>query len=279
MKKQILLLITFLAFLNLGFGHGNHKSDSGFNILNLENEFNNLVVVCTGDYAYAFHSNVNCSGLNNCQGEMVAVDVSRARYIGRKPCCICLSSMGSDCVNDGGNSYGGGGGSGDAAALGIIAIAVVSLSAIVLSNDIYIHTTNSFIQEPNYNGLTSNLAQGITAGFRKTFKRSALEYGASYLTYGGTSFWAGDYNNSRMGYHLNFVQNLFYSSLPKWFSIYLGPSINSINYEFGYGGIGGVSFNLGERFKFDFRYERTNLTNQIMGGIILKYQKKYLWQK
>ena len=46
------------------------------------------VYICTGSGAYAYHSNRNCSGLNNCKADIVTTSLSKAKK-SRKACNIC----------------------------------------------------------------------------------------------------------------------------------------------------------------------------------------------
>ena len=47
------------------------------------------VYICTGKYAYSYHSTNTCSGLNKCKAEIRKVTVGYAKQIGRKPCEKC----------------------------------------------------------------------------------------------------------------------------------------------------------------------------------------------
>ena len=47
------------------------------------------VVICGGNYSYAYHSNSSCSGLNRCNGGIFTVTLSEAKGIGRIPCKKC----------------------------------------------------------------------------------------------------------------------------------------------------------------------------------------------
>ena len=44
------------------------------------------VYVCTGVYATKYHYTSGCRGLNNCKGDIVEVDLARAREAGRTLC-------------------------------------------------------------------------------------------------------------------------------------------------------------------------------------------------
>lgn len=50
---------------------------------------NKTVYICTGSSSYAYHANKNCSGLNNCKGEIKAVTIAEAEQQHRKPCKKC----------------------------------------------------------------------------------------------------------------------------------------------------------------------------------------------
>ena len=43
----------------------------------------------TGSSVYAYHFSSDCRGFNNCQGDVVAVSISKAQNMGRKACEIC----------------------------------------------------------------------------------------------------------------------------------------------------------------------------------------------
>lgn len=48
-----------------------------------------LVYICTGNDAYAYHYNADCSGLNNCSDEIEIISQRSAKRKGRTPCEIC----------------------------------------------------------------------------------------------------------------------------------------------------------------------------------------------
>lgn len=296
--KPIKLLYLFFFILYSSFNwyaeDHNHKgttecTDNCKNEENIPNVTNSQIVyVCTGLYAYAYHSRSDCPGLGNCKGEIKYTDENyAANSLGRVPCCRCWSNVAGRCKDDN-PYYGGSGGGGDnSEAYAYIALAVVVASAAILSNDMYVYPTYSFYKgnthfDP-YSGISNVYnSSGWVFGFRKTLKHSALEYGASYLkskveyNYGGGYSYTDEID--RWGGHFNYVQQLFYYKTPYWLKIYLGPSINYI-YDFGYGGIIGTEMKLFDRLKFDIRYEYTTQTNQIQAGLIFTYQKKYFWQK
>lgn len=77
MKKGIKKLLFVFALLIMSVGC---EEDSG----------DPTVYVCTGSYAYAYHANDYCRGLNNCKDDVVFVSVTKAKKMGnKKPCDIC----------------------------------------------------------------------------------------------------------------------------------------------------------------------------------------------
>lgn len=49
----------------------------------------NMVYICTGQYATAYHRNKNCSGLGNCKGKIKQVSLEYAKQKRRTPCKTC----------------------------------------------------------------------------------------------------------------------------------------------------------------------------------------------
>lgn len=47
------------------------------------------VYICTGKYAYSYHSTNTCRGLNRCSAEIKKVTLEQAKKKGRTPCDIC----------------------------------------------------------------------------------------------------------------------------------------------------------------------------------------------
>jgi len=230
-------------------------------------EKNQTVYVCTGAYAYAYHSNSNCAGLSNCKSEIKYTDENYAAYnMKRSPCCRCWSNTKYNCKDDAA-TYGGGGGGNDGAAAAIVAGVIIVASAAVLSNDIYAYPTLS-LKNGIYN--SSDLQLGWAFGFRKTFKKSALEYGVSFIR-------ANSFELSTSGFHFNYVHQIFKPKKDA-ISFYVGPALNFVD-ETGYGGVFGASYKLVDRLKLDMRYELTTQTNNLKLGLIFNYQKRYLWQR
>lgn len=222
---------------------------------------NQTVYICSGQYAYAYHSVSNCPGLNNCKGSIVYTDENTAVYsYRREPCCRCWTGV-TGCKDD--NPTGGGGGGGGDGDLATIGAVILVGSAIILSNDIYFYPTLSIKNgQKNYH---QEKSFGWSFGFRKTFPKSAFEYGVSSV-------------NDQWGYHLNYVHQIFKSKMLENVTVYTGPSINYID-DFGYGGVIGGRYQLLKRLNVDLRYELTSQTNNLKLGLIFTYQRKYFWQR
>lgn len=282
-----LKIISFFIFLILGLhsvAFDIDKSNVVSNFKSHEHELNEssaqIVYVCMGPYAYVYHSTSECPGLGNCSGEIKYTDESTAlNSLGRDPCCRCWSNVAGRCKDDN-TAYsggGGGGGGGDNSALGYAALAVVVASVAILSNDIYVYRIASF-QKANYNNnINARDGYGWALGFRKTFKKSALEYGASFINSYRYNYYSSDYSTTSTGFHINFVHHIFTNKMPPNLRAYLGGSFNVVQ-DAGYGGILGLEYLIKGRLKIDARYELTTQTNQLQIGLIFKYQKKYLWQ-
>lgn len=266
MKLRLIILLLFVGLTS--FCDINHKTEipltpfAGFNT-------NQTVYVCTGSYAYAYHSRSNCTGLNNCKGEIKYTDEDYARTgLNRKPCCICWSNVYGNCQNDnpaGVGSGGSGGSGGNNDALAAAGIAIIAGSAAVLSNDFYLFN-NFEIAPKEYS------PQSISFGFRKLFTESALEYGASK-----NYFWKINlgYLHKIHSWGNREQLNLFIGPTA---NMYLGP-IAAYNSKIGFGGVLASQYSLGKVVKLDLRYELTSNTNRIALGLIFHYQDKYFWQR
>lgn len=298
MRKIIVLFSFFLPLIALCQTAQSYSEDyirlsEKVDSLSVQDNFTEernaqIVYICTGSYAYAYHSRSDCSGLSNCKSDINYLDENSAvNYYGRVPCCKCWSNVGGRCKDDN-PTYGGGGGGGDNSdALAALGIIMVAASAAILSNDLYYYPVLSFYSPfNNQTQITNNIKiknnSGSAIGFRKTFDHSALEYGVSYLKTAyeynyGWGYTATD-EISRWGVHLNYVQHFLYDKTPQWLKLYCGPSVNYV-YDFGIGGILGAEIKLLDRLRFDTRYELTNQTNQIQAGLIFTYQKEYFWRK
>jgi hypothetical protein len=244
-----------------------------------------VVYICTGAYSYAYHSRSNCVGLNNCKGQINYTDeYSASSLYERVPCCRCWSNVQSRCHDDnkGASMYGGGG---DEDVYAYLAIFAIAASVAIVSNDFYVYPTYSFLNDNNYQySKTDNSTilkkSGYTLGFRKTFDRSALEYGASILTKSHDGFLIGS-SRKRWGFHLNYVQNIFTAKTHPRINLYAGTTFNYIDGNsdvWGYGGIIGAKYIISDRLIFDSRYELSSYSNQLQFGLIINYQQKYLWE-
>lgn len=59
------------------------------------------VYVCLGKYAKVYHVNSECRGLNNCKSDISVTSQSYASIqMGRRACCICVSSVSFGCDTD-----------------------------------------------------------------------------------------------------------------------------------------------------------------------------------
>ena len=270
----------FLAFVFICSFIKSNSQDLAFQQINISSQhdssstLNQTVYICTGEYAYAYHSRSDCPGLNNCKGEIKYTDESTASsYFRRVPCCRCWSNVSDRCKDDN-PTYGGGGGGGDGAA--IIAAVVVVGSAIILSNDIYVYPTYSIMN--GQKGVNQKSSFGWSFGFRKTFSKSALEYGVSLIPNQNYSNYYYNAGSTQTGFHLNFVHELLKSKMPTNITVYAGPSLNYLD-DFGYGGLIGGRYQLLKRLNVDLRYELTSQTNNIKLGLVFNYQRNYFWQK
>ncbi len=265
--KLRLIILLLLVGLN-GFCDIDHNSEipqtpfAGINS-------NQTVYVCTGSYAYAYHSRSNCTGLNNCKGEIKYTDENYARTgLNRKPCCICWSNVYGNCQNDnpaGLGSGGSGGSGGNNDALAAAGIAIIAGSAAVLSNDFYIFK-NFEIASRGKN------EPSISFGFRKLFNNSALEYGATHN---------GDWN-----INLGYLRKIHTWGNQDQINLFVGPTTNmyfgpigAYNGIINFGGILATQYTLGRVVKLDLRYELTSYTNKVSLGLIFHYQNKYFWQR
>jgi hypothetical protein len=284
--RSLLFLCSLIVLINLNaqdqiYSFGNYQKT--YPETNHFLKYSQTVYVCTGAYAYTYHSRSNCPGLGNCKGEIRYTNESYAvNNMNRVPCCRCWSNVSGRCKDD--NPYNSGnsaGGANNSEAYAVLAIAFIATSVAILSNDFYIYRAHSFHKSKKFNTSISDLT-GWVFGFRKTFKNSALEYGASYfkshqhLPYSFLP--SAGLETDRWGGHFNFVHQVFYNKSTNWLKLYFGPSVNYV-YDLGMGGIVGTEIRLFDRLKLDVRYELTSQTNQIQAGLILTYQKEYFWKK
>jgi len=77
--------ITLIVFvLSIGAFLSSYRSVS-----DVDRQQNGTVFICTGGYSTKYHSYSNCSGLNNCQANIVAISLDKAKDMGRTPCQRC----------------------------------------------------------------------------------------------------------------------------------------------------------------------------------------------
>ena len=247
-----------------------------------EDKVTRPVFICTGSYAYAYHSRHDCPGMNNCSGEKKQVQQTFAEAsLGRVPCCRCWSNVSSRCKDDfqeiGDASGADGGGA-------IIALGLVTVGVVLLSNDVYVNRVYPFYynnpKAGKYVAVESlDKVSAWSFGLRKPFDYSALEYDATYsmfkLIQNPTLPQMPPITFAKWGWQLNFIHQIFYRT-PDRFKFYIGPSINYV-WNFGYGGIAATQIELVDRLKLDLRYEWTTQTKQLQAGLIFTYQKSYFW--
>ena len=283
------LIITFISIISIGtyaqtkYGYVPRNNSSS----------SQTVYICTGSYAYAYHSISNCAGLGNCKGDIKYTDEGYAvNDLERVPCCRCWSNVSNRCKDDNPqktnyqsyypSSY---------EFSRKQSIAILGFGSIVgiipmLSNDIYaLHahsikpSDKTFTRYDRFKRMLVPL--NITSseknyhwvfGFRKTFDNSALEYGGSLSK---TTDYFGDdliYNytieNKRFTYHFNFLKLKNINKGNNRFSIYVGPSINYIgsdnidlisgwndyNYEYNYSKLGYGGI-IGASYKLTHRWK------------------------
>ncbi len=90
MKRVIttLFLLLPLAFL-LSFSASYPLQDSSKAVVLKIQENSETVYICTGKYSKRYHAYSDCSGLNNCKGDIIAISKKKAQNLGRTPCKIC----------------------------------------------------------------------------------------------------------------------------------------------------------------------------------------------
>jgi len=282
-KNYILLLLISLNLIPLSNAHNGHENhDSKFTSPHNPTTTNqNIVYICMGGYAYAYHSISNCPGLGNCRSEIKYTYESVAiNNYKRVPCCRCWSNVYGRCNDDNPRSqYGGGSGGGGGGIEAAIAIGLLTVGVAMLSNDIYFYPTYSF-KQVQLNNTIANEQYGYTLGFRRDFNKVILEYGLSFLkTVKTTDFGFGmidSYETDRIGGHFNTLIRIKHNRSQNGF--FIGPTLNYV-YDYGIGGIFGYEFKIFDRVNLDLRYELTTQTNQLQAGLVIKYQKDFFWKK
>lgn len=284
-----------------------------FLMIVINSAYTQIVVICTGEYAKVYHSKENCTGLNNCKGEIIKVSQSDAvnRYKLQRPCCVCWYPSPIGCATDDmpiNNqptkfnpyypnfsseeemklyAYASAKRKAEEAAA-FAAAGTLVFAAIANSNDFYIHYIKAF-NEKNYENWETISSNGLGFGFRVGNNKSVFEYGASFIksdvvktrqSYNPFVKTFQSYNSydSRIkwGGHLNYLYNFPIIKNNNKLNIYLGASLNSFfskEEPIGIGGIGGVNLKVLNWLKIDTRYEKTNTTSRIASGILLNFNK------
>jgi hypothetical protein len=289
LAKTLIIFFGLLSVSSFAKTHVSHEHEtSPFDSKDLLTQ---NVIVCSGQYAYAYHSRDNCPGLNNCQAQLFTVsEYDAVNKYSRKACCRCWQNVSNNCHDDNPTNSGGRNTASSDAGYAYIALAFVATGAILLSNEVYVAPTYSFQRSSNVSNSISgtldfkNLSSfGWTIQFRKKFPQSNLEYGAGFIDYKYPLDNNFNYNPNKRIWraNINYIFNVFYDKLPERFNIFLGPSAN---FEFdrskpGFGAVAGCSYRLFDRLKVDIRHELTSTTNQTSIGLQFLYQKKYFWIK
>ena len=279
MKKIFLFLIIFLIVLKTANSQ--------------------LVYICTGEYAKVFHSRDNCTGLNNCKGEIIKVFQSDAmnKYKLQRPCCVCWYPSPIGCATDNmpinnqptkfnpyvpqfsneeemklyayANAK-----RKEEEAKAYAAAGSLVFGAISGSNDFYIH--NFKTNNSKFNNKNRKIEDyGYDFGFRATFPKTAIEWGASIISQDDFSGEEG--GNIKWGAHFNYLYNIQLIKRSEKATLYIGATVNSFftkSEPFGGGGIAGLSVKVASWLKLDGRYEITNTTDRISTGFFLTYNKK-----
>jgi hypothetical protein len=73
--KKLLLPLFLILLLSC---HTDNKSNTS-----------NMVYICTGRYARAYHNTTDCRGIRACKAEIRTVTLEEAQKIGRTPCRYC----------------------------------------------------------------------------------------------------------------------------------------------------------------------------------------------
>jgi len=138
---------------------------------------------------------------------------------------------------------------------------------------------------------------GMRFNFKKNFtpRRNYVgdfEYGFEMLRIRTAYSWNnGYYNNYNYRYQSKSWEYVLYAGYVHHLTIFprtdklklvLGPVMKfnfNHNQLFGFGGMAGICYLLHERVKIDAKYELTNNSNQIFGGLSFVYQKEYFWKK
>jgi hypothetical protein len=264
-----------------------------------------IVVICTGEYARVYHSRENCTGLNNCRGEIIKVYQSDAinKYKLQRPCCVCWYPSPIGCSTDDMtkstqttkfNPYVSEFSSEEEMKLyayanakkkaeearAIAAAGALAFASIAGSNDFYIHLLKAS-NEKNYQYNQNINSVGLDFGFRLTNNNSAFEYGASLIqdeivTVTNTGWYISSTSENKLkwGAHLSYLYNFHLIKNSDKLNAFIGVTANSFfskEQPFGIGGVGGLNLKLLNWLKLDTRFEKSNTTNRFLTGLIITY--------
>jgi hypothetical protein len=82
MRKIIVLLSLFALTLSVNANTSHHYKHH-------TEKHQTYVYICNSSRAYAYHSDINCSGLNHCTHGISKVTLEEAQKMGRVPCRRC----------------------------------------------------------------------------------------------------------------------------------------------------------------------------------------------
>ena len=71
---------------------GLYDSDAtkgAYNHEGTDEEFEEKVYICTGEYSKCYHCDIDCQGLSNCSADISEITLSEAMDMGRKECHYC----------------------------------------------------------------------------------------------------------------------------------------------------------------------------------------------
>lgn len=86
MKKLLLSALLLLTVSTMTVGQATPKTPSDTTKTKSKEQ---MVYVCMGGSAYAYHTDKSCRFLANCSKKIERVAVSKAIEMGRKPCKSC----------------------------------------------------------------------------------------------------------------------------------------------------------------------------------------------
>ena len=92
--KKIILLLSAVAVLSCSDSKQPQRDADGAILKNGQfydnrEEETNMVYICTGKTAHAYHSTDDCYGIQSCKGDIEEVSLDEAVDMGRTPCHYC----------------------------------------------------------------------------------------------------------------------------------------------------------------------------------------------